>query len=119
MINANMAGLMQTGDRYWKEKGEPVTMCNCCTCCCFPTLAGIQAGLVKTWPWVRYVADRDPDLCINCGICVERCGFDAFFEDEYGDLQFNADECRGCGICATGCPEAAIKMVKLRDEREI
>ena len=116
VIDANMAGLMQTADRYWKEKGEPITICNCCTCCCFPTLAGIRAGLVKTWPWVRYVADRDPDLCSNCGICVQRCGFDAFFEDEFGDLQFDADECRGCGICATGCPEAAIKTVKLRDD---
>lgn len=113
VIDANMAGLMHTGERFWKERAEVFGFCNCCACCCFPTLAGIKAGLHKTWPRVYYVAERDLDLCSNCGVCAQRCGFAAFFEDESGEVQFNADECRGCGICVTGCPSDAIAMVKL------
>jgi Pyruvate/2-oxoacid:ferredoxin oxidoreductase delta subunit len=114
VIDANMIGLMHTGDRFWKEKGHVFGLCNCCSCCCYPTLAGIHAGLDKTWPRVYFVAERDMDLCSHCGICVQRCHFDAFFEDDSGEIAFNADECRGCGICATGCPSEAITMVKLR-----
>jgi Pyruvate/2-oxoacid:ferredoxin oxidoreductase delta subunit len=116
VIDANMIGLMHTGNRFWKERKELFGFCNCCACCCYPTLGGIHAGLDKTWPRVYYVAERDLDLCFECGICVQRCHFDAFFEDDHGEIQFNGDECRGCGICATGCPEGAIKMVELRPE---
>ena len=109
---ADYKGLMHTGDSAWQERGLHA-ICNCCACDCYPFLAAQELGSKGVWPKSRYQAVYDPDRCVHCGVCVQRCHFHAFFEDECGEIQFNADECRGCGICATGCPEGAIKMDEL------
>lgn len=49
----------------------------------------------------------NPELCTACGLCQEKCRFDAIVED--GDA-FRVDplKCEGCKLCVALCPEEAI-----------
>ncbi len=51
----------------------------------------------------------DDEQCTNCGLCEERCRFDAlhFSGGRYRVDPFN---CEGCGYCSLVCPEHAIIM---------
>lgn len=127
VLDANRAGLMQTGLRDW-EGHELFGFCNCCGCCCFPFRAGIRLGIEKQWPRSHHLAARDLDACVHCGLCAKRCYFDAFYRDDSTlevngtvkpAVQFDREKCWGCGICATACPEGAITMVPLcKPEKE-
>jgi len=46
----------------------------------------------------------DPDICTRCGICREKCKFDAISEDYHIDLL----KCETCGLCVELCPVDAI-----------
>lgn len=50
----------------------------------------------------------DPDKCVECGICANRCPVDAITEDMDGKAVISPDLCIGCGICANVCPVDAI-----------
>jgi len=51
-------------------------------------------------------AKIDPELCIQCGKCVEVCRFDAIDEDFVVDPVL----CEGCHLCSYICPVEAITM---------
>ncbi|TAJ43901.1 ATP-binding protein [Methanofollis fontis] len=55
----------------------------------------------------------DSSLCIECGICAEKCRFGAIHLEEDG-YRVDPIECEGCGVCAHVCPAGA---VSLRDFR--
>ncbi|MGQ9799288.1 MAG: nucleotide-binding protein [Ignavibacterium sp.] len=52
------------------------------------------------------VAIIDKTKCIECGICREKCRFNAISEDFVVDPH----SCEGCGVCAFVCPARAIEM---------
>ncbi|MCF7792051.1 MAG: ATP-binding protein [Victivallales bacterium] len=54
------------------------------------------------------VAVINSTACTGCGICVEKCRFDAI--DYTADMKFkiNKLKCEGCGFCALVCPHSAI-----------
>jgi dihydropyrimidine dehydrogenase (NAD+) subunit PreA len=63
----------------------------------------------------EYVAVVDEDLCEGCGLCDERCQFDAIDSSrESGRTvsRIDAQRCFGCGLCRTVCGPAAIKLVR-------
>jgi ferredoxin len=87
------------------------------TCCCCPCCCGILKGL-KLLPQaslmanICYTAKIDPELCIRCGDCVERCPMEAIAElDETTEV--TADKCIGCGLCVSVCPEEAIALTEV------
>jgi MinD superfamily P-loop ATPase len=48
----------------------------------------------------------DPARCTRCGLCKERCLFDAV----KSDLTIDAVACEGCGVCTIVCPADAVKL---------
>jgi len=52
----------------------------------------------------------DPQLCIACGLCLERCPSEALTMEENDVPLVDLDRCFGCAVCATGCSEDAIVM---------
>lgn len=51
----------------------------------------------------------DERLCTNCGLCEERCRFDAL-HFRRGHYRIDPLNCEGCGYCSLVCPENAITM---------
>jgi MinD superfamily P-loop ATPase len=49
----------------------------------------------------------DPDLCTGCGMCFEKCRFDAISQDE---LVYQVDPlaCEGCRVCLQACAFDAV-----------
>jgi ferredoxin len=60
----------------------------------------------------RYLAVVNKTYCNGCGLCVERCWFEAIARkrDMKGELKavVNPKFCMGCGSCAAACPVRAI-----------
>jgi MinD superfamily P-loop ATPase len=52
------------------------------------------------------LAVKDPEKCTMCGLCHEKCLFDAIDEDN----NIRAAKCEGCGVCGYVCPEDAIHL---------
>lgn len=49
----------------------------------------------------------DETICIKCGLCKEKCKFDAINEE----IEIITSKCEGCSVCEFVCPVNAIKMV--------
>ena len=83
--------------------------------CDYPDCSAIRrrvdfgVGLLKS----HYVAIVDYALCNGCGICAQRCQFEALkFEVTIQKAGIDQFKCFGCGLCETGCPRGAIKLVE-------
>jgi Pyruvate/2-oxoacid:ferredoxin oxidoreductase delta subunit len=98
------------------ETPQFVGTCNCCDCCCGvfagKTLAGLSEGPQRS----NYRAAIDPEACISCGVCIDRCPVDAISEDEDGKAKVERPKCIGCGVCVIGCASNAIEMVPVSAE---
>ncbi|MFX1414940.1 MAG: 4Fe-4S binding protein [Promethearchaeota archaeon] len=84
-------------------------ICNCCPCCCLILSKFLKMGappLIKS----DFIAVTNPELCKNCGICVNWCYFEARVLNT--KLEINTNLCFGCGLCVGKCPEKAIILKK-------
>ena len=52
------------------------------------------------------VASINLEKCVECGICMEVCRFDAVCRND--KYSINELSCEGCGLCALACPTGAI-----------
>ena len=84
---------------------EEDSICNCCSDCCGQA-RGITANLTN------YIARVNPDLCVGCGTCVEKCYSGAKSLNDEGKAETDEELCIGCGICAAFCPEGAVSLVE-------
>jgi Na+-translocating ferredoxin:NAD+ oxidoreductase subunit B len=86
-------------------------ICCCCPCCC-PTLKTVKLVPKAKYVTVSYYqANINPALCLNCGLCVERCQVAAIQEgDEHSEVVI--EKCIGCGLCVNTCPEKAISLTE-------
>ncbi len=125
VLDSDRRGLIHTGRRDYKK--ELYAMCNCCTCCCYPIRSSQALGSDKHYPRAHYMAERVMDKCIQCGLCVTRCPFGAFYKDgstitingnEREAILFDSKKCWGCGLCSTACPTEAIRMIPLEGESQ-
>lgn len=49
----------------------------------------------------------NPELCTQCGICLDVCNFEAIKEDPY---RVDPIACEGCKVCVVMCPAEAIEF---------
>ena len=91
-------------------------VCNCCGCCCGIMKGITQFGIEDSVARANYYAVVDPDKCLACGICVDRCQVKAITLDEIAKIDLK--KCIGCGLCVTGCPDEAVSL-KPRPDAEI
>lgn len=54
------------------------------------------------------VAVINETQCMRCGLCKEKCVFNAVIED----LKIDAIACEGCGVCRIVCPANAITLAE-------
>ncbi len=104
-------------------RGLVSMICNCCNDHCRGTRIWYSLGKPRdAMPRIpsRWLAVVDPELCVGCGVCQERCFFDAVSRkrDTRGELKavIDPEMCMGCGSCAVGCPHGAIDMECVRPE---
>ncbi len=118
VLATDREGLMHIGTRQWQGRGL-FGFCNCCTCCCFPLRASGILDSDRVYPRVHYRAQRDPQACTHCGMCVKRCPYGAFHHDgstatvkgrTRRAVVFDPAKCYGCGLCMTGCPKGSLSM---------
>jgi len=91
-------------------------ICSCCGDCCAlidPAVAygTVKNALIKT----RYQPVIDPETCIGCQECVDRCPFLAIEMKKFPPWKklkasFIAENCFGCGVRAVGCEAGAINL---------
>lgn len=104
-------GLVHTVNNVMKGVGY---ICNCCGCCC-GILRGITDwGVENSVAHANYYAVIDPEECIGCGTCIERCHVQAISEQD-GVVVVDRERCIGCGLCVTGCPEDVAKLQRKLD----
>ena len=108
---AEEIGLVHTVSNVMKGIGY---VCNCCGCCC-GILRGINDwGIENSVAQANYFAAIDPDECIGCGACVQRCQVHAISMKD-GVATVDRKRCVGCGLCVTGCPNKVPKLQRRPD----
>lgn len=104
-------GLVHTVSNVMRGVGY---ICNCCGCCC-GILRGITDwGIENSVAQANYYAVIDPDECLGCGTCVERCQVHAI-SDLDGVSVVDQERCIGCGLCVTGCPNDVARLRRKPD----
>jgi MinD superfamily P-loop ATPase len=66
-------------------------------------------GLEAPEPIYQKIPLIDKEKCKKCGLCVEKCRFNALFQLPGKSPTVVENLCCGCGLCWTICPYGAIK----------
>jgi Pyruvate/2-oxoacid:ferredoxin oxidoreductase delta subunit len=92
-------------------------ICNCCPCHCMI----LRTALLQPKPGLALSSGfspvLDPDRCVGCDTCVERCPAQALSLGDWTP-RVDLERCFGCGVCASGCPSEAIEMKARPDAPE-
>jgi electron transport complex protein RnfB len=107
---SHRAGLVHLA--YRREESEATEeVCSCCSCCCWFLNALKRFDYHDALAESAYVAAFDAASCDGCGVCLQRCHFQAW-ERVIGAVHFHPGRCFGCGLCVSTCPVGAISFVK-------
>lgn len=105
---AEEAGLVHLSDNV-AEKVNFV--CNCCGCCCGILGTITKLNIPTAVAHSDYVISYSPELCADCGACVDRCHVGALAWDEDNEsLLVDVKRCIGCGLCIRACDENALAL---------
>lgn len=120
---AEEAGLVHTA-RNTTEDIE--FLCNCDRWHCEALLSALKQSKPALFFSSGFQPCFDPDLCVACETCIDRCPAEALIMGENDVPQVDLDRCFGCAVCVTGCPSEAIVMdaktdfqVPPRDTKEL
>jgi len=100
---------------------RPQFICNCCTCACLILRGLSELHNPRAIAKSNFLPVRDNDLCNKCKKCIRICPMEANVyhaphNNEPERILFLEERCIGCGLCAYHCPNAAIKLIKVKDE---
>lgn len=88
---------------------DPHFICCCCGCCCGVLSTAKKLPNPAEYFDANYQAVVDPDLCLECDTCGDRCQMDAItYHDGIAFVEISS--CIGCGLCVTTCPSGALSM---------
>jgi ferredoxin len=91
-------------------------ICFCCGCCCSVTRGLTRWDNPAAFARSNFIARVGED-CEACGVCVERCFFNAIALSDNGDrVVVDENRCMGCGVCTVTCPSGALKLERLERE---
>jgi ferredoxin len=107
-------GLVHSTGNYL---GPQYYICNCCTCCCGILRGVAEFGVPTAVAKADFHALVAEETCIGCGVCTERCQFDALSLID-GLCVVDEVRCVGCGVCSTVCPTDALCLER-RPEGEV
>lgn len=105
--NANEYGLVHL--TIFNPEQYIYAICSCCTCCCHDLQILKKYHRSSFIAHSDYIATTNLEICDDCGICVDRCVFEARSLRD-NKLVVDREQCYGCGLCVTKCPEKAITM---------
>lgn len=74
-------------------------------------ISGVESSVKRE---AYYGMDKcviNPLKCDNCGICREKCRFNAIDKVD-GKFKINKYNCEGCGVCKLVCPNNAISFAE-------
>ncbi|MBL7212152.1 MAG: 4Fe-4S binding protein [Desulfobacteraceae bacterium] len=112
---AEEAGLIHMSQNMQDMTGDMDFICNCDRWHC----GAVNRALAKPQPGLFFNSGFeprfDPDLCVACETCIDRCPPEALTLGEDDVPQVDLDRCFGCAVCATGCPSEAIIMANKPD----
>ncbi len=86
-------------------------ICNCCNDCCMNWVL-LRGGVQKFVVSSRFRADVDDALCSSCGMCLNRCYFEAIRIEDTAVV--DPQKCMGCGLCLVTCPTDAMRLKEVR-----
>ncbi len=110
MREAEEAGLVHKAFHPGSNISRPETsICNCCKDCC-DTLKVWRDGVLPLINSTFYLSVIDREVCMGCGLCVDRCPTGAIQLDKDAKAERDESACFGCGVCARFCPEGAISL---------
>jgi Na+-translocating ferredoxin:NAD+ oxidoreductase subunit B len=98
------------------ESPQFVGTCNCCDCCCGIFHGAKIAGVEESAQKSNYRAVIDPETCIACSVCIERCPVNAIANDADDKAKVDRAKCIGCGVCVITCPTDAIELAPVSAE---
>ncbi|MFX1383597.1 MAG: DUF362 domain-containing protein [Promethearchaeota archaeon] len=88
---------------------QPHVICCCCNCCCGALSSFKRLPIPVKFFTSNYFSEIDPESCIGCGNCIDRCQITAItLINEKANINLN--RCIGCGNCVVICPEGAIQL---------
>jgi ferredoxin len=89
---------------YHQREGAAYVLCNCDKDICIPLQAQKERGF-QAFRKGRSVAVVDTGRCLGiaeCGLCLQRCPFDARVVGD-GKSLVEVEQCFGCGVCICTC----------------
>ena len=105
---SHKAGLVHMA--YTMRGDDHATLvCSCCSCCCFTLNGLLRHGIATQVLTSKFIAEQDPEKCIACGKCANRCVFGARRVVKK-KLEYDKSRCFGCGLCTSTCPTSAIAL---------
>ena len=76
----------------------------------------VDLGIANVIARFAFVNHVDESLCTGCGLCVERCSFEAISLQDWACV--DSARCVGCGVCVLACPQEALSLTR-RPPQEI